>query len=195
MEAMAGLGLASNVVQFVQFVSELVSTSMEIADSIDGTSQRIIELDKCYTKLSALSSGLQRTSSNATSNADSCLRRLTASLTSLTQESDDELQSHIRSLEDLARDCKVLCEQLLDTVRKLQLDGPRCRPLKSFLVALKTIWSSKKIQSIEERLDRFRSIISLHFFPLLRYFPCSLHCTGLVLNSTLVTNSRPCYLN
>jgi hypothetical protein len=184
METLAGLGLASNVVQFVHFVSELITTSVEIAGPLDGASQRTIELDNCYRRLGEFSSGLQKESMPGVENeAENSLGRLTASLTSLTQEKNDDLDSHIKSLENLAGDCKLLCDQLLDTIEKLQVDGPRHRHWKSFLVALKTAWANKKIQGIEERIARFRSIISLHFFPLLRCVSILLLFVGLVCSN------------
>jgi len=167
MEALAGLGLAGNVVQFVQFATTLISAGVEISDSLQGATRQIVELEKIYTRLSVFTSELRKPKSDACS--DTYLQRLAASLSSVSQESDLELQTHIQSLEDLADDCKLVCGQLLDVLRALRVDGSSRRPFKSFMAALKTAWSSKRIQALEDTLRRFQSVISLHFFPLLRY--------------------------
>ncbi|KAM0417322.1 hypothetical protein ACHAPT_012703 [Fusarium lateritium] len=166
MEALAAIGLAGNIVQFVQFASGLVSTTIEIHDSVEGTSQRSIELEKIYSNLSALSSGLRGEKSKGASNG-AALRNLAFGRHDLTLEVS--LQSHIRSVEDLAVDCNALCEELLDIVRNLRVPASRYGPFKSFLAALKTALSSKKIQALEERLDRFRSMILLNLFPFLSH--------------------------
>lgn len=168
MEALSALGLAGNVVQFVDFVSQLISTGSEIAGSVQGTTERTLEFEKVYDSLNSFSSRLHVTGNHASNNKDTeGLRGLLADLTEPSQRV--ELQSHIRSLEELAADCSVLCQQLLEMVRKFRVKGSCGRSFKSFLAALKMAWSSKKIQGLEERLNRYRRMISLHFFPLLRY--------------------------
>lgn len=168
MEALAALGLAGNVVQFVDFVSQLISTGSEIAGSVQGTTERTLELEKVYDSLNTFSSRLHVAGNHASNNKDTeGLRGLLANLAESSQR--DELQSHVRSIEELAADCNVLCQQLLETVRKFRVKRSSSRLLKSFLAALKMAWSSKKIQDLEERINRYRKMISLHFFPLLRY--------------------------
>ncbi|KAI5459735.1 hypothetical protein BGZ63DRAFT_388556 [Mariannaea sp. PMI_226] len=167
MEALAAIGLASNVVQFVQFVSGLVSTANEIHDSIDGTSRRSNELEKIYDHLSAFSRGLRGEGSSGPSNGGGPLRNLAFGQPDPTLEVS--LQSHIRSVEDLAADCNALCGELLETVRDLRVNGARYGPFKSFMAALKTAWKRKKIESLEKRLDGFRSMILLHLFPFLSH--------------------------
>ena len=164
MEAIAALGLAGNVFQFVDFVSKLISAGVEIAESVEGATERTLEIEKVYNSLDAFSTRLRVGGTSATNNEDTeGLRGL------LDQRSDTcgrlELQVHIRSLEELAADCNSLCRRLLEMVRKLHNKGPAGREFKSFVAALRTAWSSKKIKDLEERLERYQKMISPHFFP------------------------------
>jgi hypothetical protein len=55
---LAVLGLASNVLQFVDFVLKLNSTGTEVAGSLNGASERILEIEKVYSSLDNFSSKL-----------------------------------------------------------------------------------------------------------------------------------------
>lgn len=133
MEALAALGLASNVAQFLQFTSELISTGSEIAGSVHGALQKAIEIEKVCESLTILSSRLHR-SNDASQLPESPVYRTNTNNINDTSEN----QSHIQSLAELSTDCRVLCDQLLETVRKLQVKGQSLRGLMSFVAALKT---------------------------------------------------------
>ncbi|KAH6708897.1 hypothetical protein BKA61DRAFT_557727 [Leptodontidium sp. MPI-SDFR-AT-0119] len=166
MEALAALGLAGNVVQFVDFVSKLISAGVEIAGSVEGATERTLEIEKVYNSLDAFSSRLHVGGTRATNNEDiEGLRGLVDHRSEIGGRL--EFQDHIRSLEELAADCNSLCRRLLETVRKLHNKGPAGCQFKSLIAALRTAWSSKKIKDLEERLERYQKMISLHFFPLL----------------------------
>jgi hypothetical protein len=158
MEGLAALGLIGNVVQFVQFLSELISTGSDLYRSMDGAAASNIELEQIYGKLSSFSSSLIEPSNAQTD---------PHAFTYFAQTRQD--LTHVKELNSLGKDCKALCDQLLDTVSGLRVEGVRWRHLKSFRGALKTVWESKKISNFESRIERFQRIIILHFFPILRY--------------------------
>jgi hypothetical protein len=167
MEALAALGLASNVFQFFDFVSKLISAGVEIAESVEGATERTLEIEKVYNSLDAFSSRLHVGGTRAANNED------TEGLRGLLDHCSEiggslELQAHIRSLEELAAYCNSLCQRLLETARKLHNKGPAGRQFKSFIAALRMAWSSKKIKDSEERLERYQKI-SAFIFPLLRF--------------------------
>lgn len=173
MEALAALGLASNVVQFIQFLSELISNGSEIAGSVQGASKRSLELEQVYKTLSDLSIKLQ-CGSNQSGDAALWLRGIIDQSTNFNERK--ALREHIQALENLATDCNLLCEQLLDIIRKFRVHEGPYRPLKSFIAALKTAWNMKKVNSLEEKIHMYQRAISLHFFPLLRcVHPPALH--------------------
>lgn len=163
------LGVASNVLQFVDFAAKLVSTTAEAAVSAQGATQRTLELEKVYESLKVFSSrlhhGVNRTRSHGGEDAPA-LQGLVVVRPDLEQRSD--LQSHIESLGGLAADCERLCQELLETVGKLHVKGESCRPVKAFFVALKTVWGSKKVKDLTDRINQFQKMINLHFYPILR---------------------------
>lgn len=166
MEALTALGLAGNVFQFVDFVSKLLSAGVEIAGSVEGATERTLEIEKLYSSLDTFSSKLHVERIRSTNNDE------TGGVRGLLDHSGEigerlELQAHISSLEELAIDCGSLCQRLLETIRKLRNKGTAGRQFKSFVAALRMAWSSKKIKDLEERLERYKKMISLHFFPVL----------------------------
>ncbi|KAL2142950.1 hypothetical protein VTI28DRAFT_472 [Corynascus sepedonium] len=168
MEPLVALGVASNVLQFVDFAAKLVSTATETAGSVQGATQRTLELEKVYESLKVFSSrlhqGVNRTGSHGGEDA-SALRGLAVVQSDLKQRSD--LQPHIESLGELAADCSRLCQELLETVGKLHIKGESCRSAKAFFVALRTVWSRSKVKDLTDRINHFQKMINLHFYPIL----------------------------
>jgi hypothetical protein len=187
MDALTALGLASNVVQFVQFTADLISTATEIAESARGASQKAIELETVYESLYTLSSKLH-TSNDA------------LQLPELLVEQPDSInfndaiiiRSHIQSIAALSADCRELCGELLKAVQKLQIKGRSLRRFKSFIAALKTVWESQNIEILENRILRYRQSISMHFFPLLWYVGLSYYETDQLISYSLACSSQRC---
>ncbi|KAI0451778.1 hypothetical protein F5B21DRAFT_486120 [Xylaria acuta] len=167
MEALAALGLASNIVQFLDFTWRLVSATGEIRNSASGATERVIELDKIFVRLSAFCSDFLKRP-DAADNDDEAKR---VQLLFSNPESDLQrqiiIQSHTKSLQALTTDCIALCQQLLAVTSKLQARGGSCHRFRSFKTALRTLWDEKKMTDLEERLKRHQRAISLHFLPLI----------------------------
>ncbi len=171
MEALAALGLASNVAQFVDFASRLLSKTVEVAGSAQGTDAASRELEDIYTRLKVFSSGLVDTTqqpwqagdADATETQDSepVLEKV-----DLTRRS--KVGSDIQALEDLARECGLLCDELLGLLQSFRAEGSPRGPFKSFLQAAKTVWGSRKIKELSDRLARYQGLIALHFLPVFR---------------------------
>jgi hypothetical protein len=77
---------------------------------------------------------------------------------------------HISALIELARDCRDVCDQLLETIRKLKIRDGRWRRFRSLRAALEAAWDGHRIAELESRLDRYQKVILFHFFPIIRYF-------------------------
>jgi hypothetical protein len=161
MEALAAIGLTGNVLQFIQYAAQLLSTGTEIYRSSTGSSQKNHELENIYEKLSNFTSTL--------------LGQETAGHLSGGRGSPNDPQgttnhAHISALIDLSRDCKDVCDQLLEMIQKLKVKDGRFRRFRSFRAALEAAWDGNRIAELESRLDRFQKVILFHFFPILRYF-------------------------
>ncbi|KAI3336995.1 hypothetical protein HD806DRAFT_475355 [Xylariaceae sp. AK1471] len=167
MEALAALGLASNIVQFLDFTWRLTSATGQIANSTCGATERTIELDKIYGKLNTFSLSLLTPPKTVDSDNES--KRVQALFSNPVRDLQRQVivQSHTRDLQELAADCSTLCQHLLSVTSKLQAKGDSSHKFRSFKVALKTLWGEKKIGDLEERLNRYQQAIALHFLPLI----------------------------
>jgi hypothetical protein len=162
-EPLAALGLAANVVQFIHFVSGLISSTAEIASSVQGSTKRDLELQTVYRTLTRLNSVLIL---QPTSSVRDGARQLLSSHLDPSREA--RVQSHVQSLVDLAAQCNSLCEELLGTVRGFQSASNTGSRFKSFLAALKSAWGSNKVKQLEERIERYRGLIAVNILPLFR---------------------------
>ncbi|KAI1750291.1 hypothetical protein F4782DRAFT_548774 [Xylaria castorea] len=167
MEALAAIGLAGNIVQFLDFTWRLISATGEIRNSAGGATERPIELDKIYGALSVFCSDFLKRP-EPVDNDDEAKR---VQVLFSNPESDLQrqiiIQSHTKSLQALMSDCVALCQQLLAVTSKLQARGGSNYRFRSFKTALRTLWDEKKMGDLEERLKRHQQAISLHFLPLI----------------------------
>ncbi|KAI0967407.1 hypothetical protein F4678DRAFT_241674 [Xylaria arbuscula] len=167
MEALAALGLASNIVQFLDFTWRLTSAAGEIRNSMSGATERTIELDKIFGKLSSFCSNLANPIEAVKGDDDAQRVQKLFSNSASDLQRRVIIQSHSESLKALASDCIPLCQQLLAITSRLQAQGGSSHRFKSFKVALRTIWDDRKIGDLEDRLKRHQHAISLHFLPLI----------------------------
>ncbi|KEZ43037.1 hypothetical protein SAPIO_CDS5114 [Scedosporium apiospermum] len=143
LEALAAVGLAGNVVQFISFASDLISASTEIHGSMSGCSEGVLALDAVYGQLGDLSAGLDATSNSGV------------------HFSARELAKSVATIKNLSRSCKEDCDKLLGIVQKLKTNSGSKSMWKSFRVALKTVWEKKHITQLEERLSKTQVALTL----------------------------------
>jgi hypothetical protein len=114
MDPLTVLGLASNVVQFVQFTSDLIQTAAEIRRSSAGCTVDILSLGSLYGQLNDFNVGLALSHENASSYLNGPGREL------------PKPAQNITSFRTLSLLCKSDCEKLLQVVDKLKVqEGPR----------------------------------------------------------------------
>ncbi|KAM5350433.1 hypothetical protein ACJ41O_006938 [Fusarium nematophilum] len=165
MEALAALGLASNVVQFVTFASQLVSAGDEMYGSASGTTKRTIELEKIYSDLATFSSKLQGEGERQPWSLGFSLSAESQRL----EDAEAKAKAHINALKALASDCRLVCDELLGVLKKLKVSGGRCRAFRSVMAAIRAVWDKEKVEDITARIGRLQSMMTLHFFPIIRY--------------------------
>ena len=141
LDPLNALGLASNIIQFVDFGVKLFSTSKQIYRS--GSSTQNLDIDTITQDLEKLSGGLVPGG----------------------QSSSDP---SIKGLQDLAEKCQTIARELIDTLQGL---GPQQRNQKweSFKAALRTKWSGFKVKATFSRLEAYRDQIMMHMVKLLRF--------------------------
>lgn len=159
MEALAALGLAANIVQFIQFTSNLISYASEAYSSASGATTTTINLEKVYGRLSAFSLNLQGSESTDVG--------FLLNSQAIPYQQSFQNRADTAALVDLGKECEATCNQLLETTRNLRAKDGRWRRFQSFQTALKTVWNQNKIDDLQKRLDRYQGLLVLHFFPVL----------------------------
>lgn len=143
MDPFTSLGLAGNIVQFVDFGWRLFHAAGEISSSALGSTYENQELGHIATHLQALCKKLRDSSRSDP-------------VTGLSESADPELLT-------LARNCKSTGENLLMALQSLQAkDDGKAKRWKSFRVALKSVWKKKDIDSMCTLLEKYKSSVTLH---------------------------------
>ncbi|KAK7999567.1 hypothetical protein PG990_012167 [Apiospora arundinis] len=132
---MDGLAVAAAVIQFIEFTSGLIAKGIAIHDSATGLAVDHNELETITSSLTQSSGEIQQSLQNARGQ-----RRLT---------------KNEKDLERIATDCQVVSNELLDVLAGLASTGRRTK-WRSFRHALRSTWNEGKVQSLEQRIDRFR---------------------------------------
>ncbi|KAI0098837.1 hypothetical protein GGR51DRAFT_537144 [Nemania sp. FL0031] len=145
---MDGLSVAAAVIQFVDFTCGLISKGIAIHSSATGLTVDHNELQNITEDLSQTSNDIKQSLIN--------------------QHGERRLTSNEEDLQKIARDCQVVAEELLGVLATLTSKGHRTK-WRSFRHALETAWKEKKVQSLENRLDRFRQQMMANVLNSLRH--------------------------
>ena len=148
-EAIVALGLAANIVQFIDFGGKVLSGGLRLYKSgrlgeandakiITQSLQRLIEMLNQPLKPSG-------------------------SANEVTKLSQTEID-----LRDLAAHCIDIANELLRAITKLELQGKRGK-WDSLRAALKHVLADEKIEKMRQRLDNFRQEIIVHILACFRY--------------------------
>ncbi|ORY14705.1 hypothetical protein BCR34DRAFT_225132 [Clohesyomyces aquaticus] len=137
----SALGLAGNVVQFLDFGSKLISESHAIYNNASGAGTANVELELVYTDLSHLTKAL---------------------------ENPPDVSSNEGELRQLASSCRSVAVELLDIVQALKVNkNCKHRKWRSFRQALKTVWKQSDIDTLQARLDSFRGQLTVRLVAIL----------------------------
>lgn len=142
MEALVALGLAGNVVQFIQFACDVISETQKIHRSAADASAERRDLETVAEHLRELTTPLQVPAGAA------------------------------GGLEfgKLLASCNEAAKELRSAIQELKVkDGPH-RKWHCFSKALLAVWKKEKISSFQNRLFLLRDQIQLHIVGSIRYF-------------------------
>ena len=146
MEPLSALSVASAVVQMVDFGAKLFSKSVELYKSAEGSLPVNVEISSIVEDLSQISAGL-----------------VTSHGLKEEQLTEDEV-----ALIRLASQCNTLAHELLSGLQRLVVQNPD-RRWESVYKAVKAMWKEKKIHETQERLNAFRSELTIRLVAILRY--------------------------
>ena len=145
MEALAAVGLAASVLQFVDFASKVIKDSSELFKSSKGILAENEDLEAATEHLVFLNGKIKDAAIAA---------------------SDDRLAR-------LSKACHATADELVKTLNSLRASG-KASKWTSLSKALQSVWKKEKIQDLEARLSRFRDELNLHVLVDLRYVMCLL---------------------
>jgi hypothetical protein len=136
LDPLSAIGLAGNIVQFVDFSYKLFSQTQEIYSSATGASKDTEDIFGITIHL----------------------RQLCEKLSSSTHISRSSgLYSHDNdSLRTLSRDSLAAADEMIAALNNIRSQGTQSK-WSSFRLCLKTVWKQSKIDRMEKRLDRYRS--------------------------------------
>ncbi len=140
MDPTAAIGLAANVVQFVDFSWKLFRDTKDLYDSSTGASADHDILELIITDLAAFNDKL--TAPTAPGAIPDSMR-------------------------NLASQCIYVIAELRDILNKIRVQGPR-KKWKSFVQALRSIWKKDQIDNLVKRLEALRSEIQFHLQLIIR---------------------------
>lgn len=129
LESLAALGIAANIIQFVEFGCKLFSKSRALYKASDTRVEESVELE-------IISKALKRLSND--------LIAIPSSTMSQSQAEADLLP--------LVKRCQAIAKELLVALDELQVNGGKGK-WQCFRSALKAIWKSDEIDDMARKLD------------------------------------------
>ena len=136
LDPLTAIGLAGNIVQFVDFCSKVVSKAHRIYRSADGSLAENLDAETISRDLLYLTARVEAGSRPS----------------SLAQEE--------QALKDLCTGCNDVAQELLTVLGNLK--GRKLGKWSSFKQALKSTWSKDRIEALQARLAGFREELDLH---------------------------------
>jgi hypothetical protein len=155
MDPLAAIGLANNIVAFVEFASKIITGAHEVYSSATGTTSN---------------------------NADMALvigdvRAMTRRLHVVKPVTDDDI-----ALQDLVVKCQELSTDLISTLSRLQTKDPKSKTA-SMRVAWRAMRSKDKVESLEKRIERYRAQILDRILIMMRLDPSQYKPTVFLANA------------
>ena len=129
LESLAALGIAANIIQFVEFGHKLFSRSRELYKASDERVEESVELEII----------------------SKALKRLRDDLVAIPSSTTPQSQAEADLL-PLTERCQSIANELLVALNELQVNGGKGK-WQCFRSALKRIWKSHEIDEMARKLD------------------------------------------
>jgi hypothetical protein len=149
MDPLTALSLASSIVQFVDFGSELVAKGWRRYKSADGSLVEDVDTEMAVHHLVYLVSKLQNPSESRLPDSEAG-------------------QVEDQAFRALCTKCHSMGEELLSCLKAARVEGKH-RKWKSFRQALRSVSTEEKLSKIEARLSALKDELEFHFLVDLRY--------------------------
>jgi hypothetical protein len=133
MDPLTALGLASNVIQVVDFSIKIVSKGRQIYKSADGALVETVDLEAVTTNFTIINEKLRKS--------------MPVGLGS--------------PLLDVCQRCQNTADELLMGLEKQKIQGNKTK-WKSARAALRTLWSKEVVEDLEVRLESLQAQLRTH---------------------------------
>jgi hypothetical protein len=134
LDPITALGVAGNIVQFIDFGLKATSKAREIYRSADGAIQENADLGVVTEDLAAVAKKL---------------------------ETPDKAGMGNDGLDSLCKLCAKAAIELLTALQSLKMSGHKGK-VKSARKALKTMWGKKRVEEMKTRLEGYRNELQFH---------------------------------
>ena len=142
MEAVAILGVAANVAQFVGYVGRLIAHANESYQSSTNFDIRSAELNAAAENLANLNKRITKSAARLDGGREGCGATY-----------DGILEANLHR--------QKIAEEMMAALRKLRSTG-HSRALSSIRKAFRAVWSEEKLEEISKRLSNARDQLMLH---------------------------------
>jgi hypothetical protein len=158
LDPFTALGVAGNIVQFVDYTTRLISKSREIYQSAEGASFEHLDLEVIASNLSRLTEGLRKD-----------LHRHLISPTNghISVSGTSEKRAEIQ-LGSINAKCAQEADALLAILRDLRVEGKH-KKWQSFRQALMTVWKDDQIKGVVSKLSEYRKALDTELLFSLRF--------------------------
>jgi hypothetical protein len=146
-EAIAAFGLASNILQVIDFGSKFVSIAWKIYRS----SNAALDNAQDFVDIQRITKDLQ----------------IVLPILQDPEYHNDVAANDQNGIAELASDCSKVTQKLLDSLYGLLSEG-RNRKWTSMKTAFKTLWMESEIVGLQNRLSEFRQQLTFHILVSLR---------------------------
>lgn len=176
METLIALGVAGNVIQFVDFAQRLIAKTVQIYRSADGASRDRRTLEAVLRDFALLQPKLPRDEDGAlfgrlevelnAKGVDKTIQHLVGHSKILGAYGCQETTTKT-PVQSVAQECCKVANGLLDDVEKLKARGQR-RAWRSLKVALVDLWKETELVEFQRKLTMYKSQLEQHVLILLR---------------------------
>jgi hypothetical protein len=177
LEAFAAIGLAGNIVQFVDFSCKLFSESREIYSSASGVTNEATDLLTITKNLEEYCVSLSTNALGPRTPSNSFPKPLLPKL------------EHELALRKLVEESRDAAQELLKIIEKVRAKNPNSK-WDSFQACLKGIMKREKIERLAERMDSFRLQLIIQLEAMREYGPYSQRFAERLADFDIVSRGR-----
>jgi len=146
-EALAIIGLVSNVLSFIDFGTKFVSGTRNVRDSLYGTTAEVRELELIVEDVEKYHEQVEKQ-----------------------QASGQRVSVHEQRILDMVRQCRAISGELHKAIKRLHVREGRSKTIESSRVFFQSFWSQGDIISLQKRLQVLDVHIRQHIEHIIRRY-------------------------